>query len=46
MFYKKNYFVTPKAYFIILLYHFKTSHLSNVLSFNSIHKNNIYYTLK
>ena len=34
---KKCYFATPKTYFIILPRHFTTSHLSDVLSFNSIH---------
>ena len=34
---KKCHFDTPKAYFIILLYHFTTSHLSDILSFNSIY---------
>ena len=33
---KKSQFA-PKTYFIILPYHFTTSHLSNVLSFNFIH---------
>ena len=30
-------FATSKAYFIILPHHFTTFHLSDVLSFNSIH---------
>ena len=34
---KKFYFDTPKAYFIILPHHFTISHLSDVLSFNSIY---------
>ena len=34
---KKKSFCIPKAYFIILQHHFTISHLSNVLSFNSIH---------
>ena len=34
---KKSHFVTPKTYFIILPHHFTTSHLSDILSFNSVH---------
>ena len=34
---KKSYFIILKIYFIILPYHFTISHLSNILSFNSIH---------
>ena len=34
---KKCHFDTPKVCFIILPHHFTISHLSDVLSFNSIH---------
>ena len=37
MFYKKCHFDALKAYFIILPHHFTTFHLSDILSFNSIH---------
>ena len=38
MWQKKNViFATSKAHFIILPHYFTTSHLSNVLSFSSIH---------
>ena len=34
---KKCHFNIPKTYFIILPHYFTTFHLSDVLSFNSIH---------
>ena len=34
---KKSYFIVLKIYFIILPHHFTISHLSDILSFNSIH---------
>ena len=37
MWQKKCHFATSNAYFIILPHHFTTFHLSDVLSFNSIH---------
>ena len=46
LFYKKCHFDISKIYFIILSHHFTISYLLDVLSFNFIHYNNIYYTLK
>ena len=34
---KKSYLITLKTYFIILSHYFIISHLSDILSFNSIH---------